>query len=102
MTDFGGAAEEGYAAAAIEFKLHAGVRHFVPVNGQTGAGEIRGAGDAEAAAFGEFAEIFFPVGRFDDAADAFGKIYGAEAKEIRGDGVGGLRDAETVFGGVDG
>src|SRR5262249_38081927 len=37
LTDFGGAAERGDAAAAIELELYARVRHVVPVDREAGA-----------------------------------------------------------------
>src|SRR5258708_7998572 len=81
--------------------MHAGVRHFVPVDGQARAGEIGGAGQADATAFRKLAEFFAPAGRFHHAANAFGKIHGAEAEEIGGDRVGRFRDAQTEVGGID-
>src|SRR6266849_8909866 len=77
------------------------MRHFVPVNGQAGAGEIRGTSEAQAAAFREFAEFFAPAGGFHHAANAFREIHGAEAEKIGGDGVRRLRDAQTQVGGID-
>ena len=77
------------------------MRHFVPVDGEARAREIGGAGDAHAAAFGELAEFFFPIGDFHDAANAFGKIDGAQAEIICGDGIGSFDDAEAQVGGVE-
>ena len=87
MANFGCAAEKRDAAAAIEFQLHSGVRHFVPVNGKSGASQVSGAGQTDAAAFGEFAEFFFPIGDFDDASNALGKIDGSQTEEICRHGV---------------
>jgi len=95
LADFGGAAENGDTAAAVEFQLHAGMGHLVPVDGEAGSSEIGGAGDAYAAAFGEFAEFFFPIGDFHHSANAFGKIDGAQAEIIRGHGIGSFDDAEA-------
>ena len=57
LADLGGAAEHGDAAAAIQLQLHAGVRQVVPVDRQAGAGEIRRAREADAAAERQLAEL---------------------------------------------
>src|SRR5258707_10502965 len=80
--------------------MRAGGGYFVPVEGRARAGEMGGAGQADATAFRKLAEFFAPAGRFHHAANAFGKIHGAEAEEIGGDRVGRFRDAQTEVGGV--
>ena len=102
MTDLGGAAERGDAAAAIEFQLHAGMRHVVPVNRQAGAGEIRRAGDADAAAERQLAKRVAPVGGAGHAPQALGEADGADAQVVRRQRVGLLDDAQAQFGGIEG
>src|SRR5713226_5393851 len=82
LADLRRAAENTNAAAAIEFELNSRVRHFVPVDRKPGAGQIGGAGQAHTTALRESAEFLFPAGDFDDAANALGKIDGAEPEEI--------------------
>ena len=102
LADLGGAAEGGDAAAAIELELHAGMRHVVVVNRQAGAGEIRRAGDADAAAVRQLAERVRPVGGLRDAPDALGEADGADAQVVGGQRVGLFDDAQAQVGGIDG
>src|SRR5216684_2074737 len=82
LPDFGRAAENTNATAAVEFQLNSRVRHFVPVNGKSRPGQISGAGQTHAAAFREFAEFFSPSGDLYNSANALGKIDGSEPEEI--------------------
>ena len=60
-----------------------------------------GASEADTAAFWKLSEFFTPTGRFHNAANAFGKIYGAEPKEIRSVRVRRLHDAQPQIGRID-
>ena len=82
LTDFGGAAERGDAAAAIELQLHAGMRHVVPVDREPCARQIRRTGQSDAASERQPAMLRRPVGRARDAADAFGETDGAQAQIV--------------------
>src|SRR5260370_17439209 len=77
------------------------MRHFVPVDGKTGAGQISGASQPYPAAFRKFAEFFLPSGDFDDAANKFCKIDGSKAEEICSHGVWRFHDAEPQVGRVN-
>src|SRR6267378_605088 len=101
LSDFGSAAENGDAAAAVELELNSGLRHFVPINGKSRTREIGGTGKSDTAAFGQFSEFLFPIGGFYDAANAFGKIDSTQAKIICRHRVGRFDDAEAQVGGVD-
>src|SRR6185369_8759102 len=97
----GRAAERRHAAAAIELELHAGVRHVVVVDRQAGAGQIRRAGDADAAAVRQLAERVLPVGGLRHATHAFGETDGADAEVVRGQRVRLFDDPEAELGGID-
>src|SRR5260370_718477 len=101
LTDLRRTAENAYAAAAVEFELNSRMRHFVPVDGKTGAGQISGASQPYPAAFRKFAEFFLPSGDFDDAANTFCKIDGSKAEEICSHGVWRFHDAEPQVGRVN-
>src|SRR5258708_7753761 len=94
LTDLRRTAENAYAAAAVEFELNSRMRHFVPVDGKTGAGQISGASQPYPAAFRKLAEFFIPVGDFDNAANTVGKIDGPKVEEICSHGVWRFHDAE--------
>ena len=102
LADLGGAAERGDAAAAIELQLHARVRHVVPVDRQAGAGEVRRAGEADAAAVRQLAETCpsSPTA-CDDAADALGEADRADAQLVRGQRVRLLDDAQAQLGRIE-
>ncbi len=87
LSDFRCTAKNADASAAIEFQLNSRMWHFVPVNGKPRASQIGGASQTYAAARWEFVEFLFPIGDFDDAANALSEIDGAEAEEICGNGV---------------
>ena len=95
MPDLRRATENTDAAASVKFQLNSGVRHLVPVDRESRAGQISGASQAHAAALREFAEFFFPVGNLNDAANALGEIDSSKAKEIRCHGVWGFHDAKA-------
>src|SRR5450759_3627615 len=78
------------------------MRHVAPVDGQTGAREVRGAGESDAAAGRQLAERPDPVGGVRHPTDAFGQSDGADAKIVRGQRAWLLRDAQTEVGRVDG
>ena len=96
LTDLGGAAEHGDAAAAIELELHAGVRQVVPVDRQAGAGEIRRAREPDAAAERQLAELLAPARSLDDALDALGESDRADAQVVGGQRVRRRDDAAAA------
>ena len=103
LADLGRAAEHGDAAAAIELQLHARVRHVVPVDRQAGAGEIRRAGEADAAAVAAACRnALVPAATPSTTLlDAFGEADGADAQVVRGQRIGLLDDAQPQLGGID-
>ena len=88
LADFGGAAEDRDAAAAIELQLHAGVRHVVPVDRQAGARQVRRAGQADAPASAAACGARRPVRRGDNPPDALGEPDGADAQVVGGQRLG--------------
>ena len=101
LADFRGAAERRDATAPIQFELHARVRHVVPVDRQSGAGEIRRAGEADTAAGRELAEPFTPRRRARDATNAFGQSDRADTQVVGGQRLRLFDDAEPKVGGIE-
>ena len=59
----GAAAKDCYQSGSIQLQLHPGLRHVVPVNRQTRAGEITTAGETHTMAIWKLAEFPFPTRR---------------------------------------
>src|SRR5262249_1366719 len=82
-------------------QLDSRVRHFVPVNGEPRAGQVGGAGQAHAAALGQFSKFLIPVRRFRHAANALCEVDGSQTQEVCGDGTRSLNDPKAQHGGGD-
>src|SRR5205807_5115909 len=65
------------------------------------AAQVRAAGKTNAAAFGEFPELVFPIRARDHLADALGKSDRAYLQPVRGERIGLGDDGEAQLGRVD-
>ena len=101
LADFGGAAKNGHAAAAVELQLDAGMRELVPVNRQPRPRQVGRASETQALPLGQLAEAVRPVGAPDDALDAIGKTDRLDVHVVRGDRVRLLDDFEAKLGWVE-
>ena len=114
LTDVGGAAEDGDAAAAIGPSDDARMRHVVPVDRGPGAGEIGGARDSQAASLRRAPRrpvgpcghtvaraLVAPARGFDDLVDALAEPDGRDRQMVRrlGERIGD--DPPPHLGGVE-
>src|SRR5581483_11215450 len=74
------------------------MRHVVPIDGESRAGQISGTGEPDAAPFRKIAEFFIPSGDRNHAPNALGQSYGAEPQIIGRHRIGGLHDAQPEIG----
>src|SRR5882762_8304618 len=63
------------------------MRHVVPVNRQTGARDVAGAGDPDAATLGELVELLLPSRALHDLLDALAESHRTDAQVVRGERV---------------
>jgi hypothetical protein len=75
------------AALTVESKLHAAVRHVVPVNRQARAADVGTASDADAFAVRQFLVFVLPIGACDDFLNALAEAHRADAQVVGRDGV---------------
>jgi hypothetical protein len=64
------------------------VRHFVPVNRQARAADVRACRESDAVAERQTAKFFLPFGALGDALDALAQSCAADAQTVDGKAVG--------------
>src|SRR3989449_7511965 len=80
LADLGRPAEHRHAAAPVALELHPRVRHRVPVDRESGARNVGGAGEPHALSVGELAVLLLPLRSRDDLAKALGEAHRADAQ----------------------
>src|SRR5262249_28270645 len=82
LTNFRRSAKDGYEAAAVEFQLHAGLRHLVEVDWSLGSGHVSTARDPDSLSVRELSELVFPTGARYDFIDALAQSESANTNPI--------------------
>src|SRR5258708_38545716 len=78
LADIGGAAEDGDAAGSIELHQYPALRHFIRIDGISGAADVHRARDAEAAARPQLPAALLPARRLLDELEAFQEAVGGD------------------------
>ena len=84
MTDVCASAKNSYAATAINFDLHSGMRHFVPVNRQARTAQIRTASQPKTFAQRRSRSPLLESGSLRDFADALTQTVGGHCEVVHG------------------
>src|SRR5215813_12025511 len=70
LTNFRRPAKDGYEAAALQFELHAGLRHLVVVDWGLGSGHVGATSDSNSLSVRQLPELVFPARARHDFIDA--------------------------------
>src|SRR6185295_20009875 len=101
LTDVYRAAHHAHAALTIKAKLHAGMRHVVPVDRQARAAQVRATRKANALAVRKLAIFILPVSSLDYLVNALAQPHTSDAKIVRRERIRKCKMPTANFDGVN-